>query len=71
MKAVTKPKKIFDTNKMVCDIRDAHYRRDNDPNFDPAELKRIKAKWTKLLDEQLKAKAASAKAPAGRRKAAA
>lgn len=51
----TKPKKRYDALAMVREIRDAHYRPDNDPDFDPAELKRIKAKWTKMLDEQLKA----------------
>jgi len=49
-----KKKKRYDAVKMVREIRDAHYRRDTDPNFDPAELKRIKEKWTKLLEEQMK-----------------
>ena len=57
---MTKPQKIFDTNKMVRDIRDAMYRECHDPDFDPNEFKRIKAKWTKLLDEQLKAGKAAA-----------
>ena len=57
---MTKPQKIFDTNKMVRDIRDAMYRERHDPDFDPNEFTRIKAKWTKLLDEQLKAGKAAA-----------
>lgn len=40
---------------MVREIRDAMYRERHDPDFDPNEFKRIKTKWTKLLDEQLKA----------------
>ena len=59
MKTNIKAKKRYDAVKMVREIREAHYRRDTDPNFDPAELKRIKAKWTKLLDEQLKTKMSS------------
>jgi len=53
MKTKAKPKERYDAVQMVREIRDAHYRRDTDPNFDPAELKRIKAKWTKLLEEQM------------------
>jgi len=56
MSTTTKPKKRYDAVQMVREIRDAMYRKDNDPDFDPTELKRIKAKWTKLLEEQLKAK---------------
>ncbi|MBK8498376.1 MAG: hypothetical protein IPL52_06050 [Flavobacteriales bacterium] len=56
MNTKAKPKKRYDAVAMVREIRDAHYRRDTDPNFDPAELKRIKAKWTKLLEESLKAR---------------
>jgi hypothetical protein len=54
MSATTKPKKGYDTVKMVREIRDAIYRERHDPNFDPAEFKRIKAKWAKLLEESLK-----------------
>ena len=56
MSITTKPKKRYDAVQMVREIRDAMYRKDNDPDFHPAEFKRIKAKWTKLLEEQLKAK---------------
>lgn len=49
-----KRKKIFDTVLMTREIRDAMYRQKTDPNFDPAELKRIKEKWTKLLNQQEK-----------------
>jgi len=48
--------KRYDAVAMVREIRDAHFRRTHDPNFDPAELKRIKAKWTKLLEEDRKAR---------------
>ena len=51
-----KPTKIFDSVKMVREIRDAHYRRDHDPSFDPVELERITAKWTKLLEEELRSR---------------
>ena len=61
MKTKAKPKERYDAVQMVREIRDAHYRQDTDPDFDPAELKRIKAKWTKLLDEQLKAKMSSSR----------
>jgi hypothetical protein len=54
MKTKVPTKKRYDAVAMVREIRDAHYRRDTDPNFDPAELKRIKAKWTTLLEEQMK-----------------
>ncbi|MBK9274813.1 MAG: hypothetical protein IPM49_09770 [Flavobacteriales bacterium] len=56
MNTEARKKKRFDAVAMVREIREAHYRRDTDPNFDPAELKRIKAKWTKLLEEDLKAR---------------
>ena len=56
MNTKAKPKKRYDAVAMVREIRDAHYRRDTDPNFDVAELKRIKAKWTKLLEDDLKAR---------------
>ena len=56
MKAATKPKERYDAVKMVREIRDAMYREKHDPDFDPAEFKRIKAKWTKLLEESLKAR---------------
>ncbi len=55
MKTTTKPKKGYDAVQMVREIRDAMYRKEHDPDFDPAELKRIKAKWAKLLEEQQKA----------------
>jgi len=56
MNAKTKPKKHYDAVKMVREIRDAMYRERHDPDFDPNEHKRIKAKWTKLLDEELRAR---------------
>ena len=62
---MAKPRKIFDTNKMVREIRDAMQRERHDPDFHPAEFKRIKARWTKLLDEQLKAKMSSSR-PSGK-----
>lgn len=49
-----KKAKLFDAVQMVRDIRDAKYRQENDPNFDATEFERIKAKWTKLLEEQEK-----------------
>ena len=56
MKTKTKAKERYDAVKLEREIRDAMYRERHDPGFDPNEFKRIKAKWTKLLDEQLKAK---------------
>lgn len=56
MKTATKPKERYDAVKMVREIRDAMYRERHDPDFDPNEHKRIKAKWTKLLEEELKAR---------------
>ena len=56
MNTEARKKKRYDAVAMVREIREAHYRRDTDPDFDPAELKRIKAKWTRLLDESLKAR---------------
>lgn len=55
MKTKAKPKKLYDAVQMVREIRDAMYRERHDPNFDPKEHKRIKAKWTKLLNEDLRA----------------
>jgi len=56
MNTEARKKKRYDAVAMVREIREAHYRRDTDPNFDPAELKRIQAKWTRLLDESMKAR---------------
>ena len=50
-----KRKKHFDSVQMTRDIRDAMYRQQTDPNFDPKEFKRIKEKWTKLLKQDAKA----------------
>lgn len=47
-----KVQKHFDAVLMVREIRDAMYRKATDPDFDPKELLRIKAKWSKLLEEQ-------------------
>ena len=47
--------KQFDAVLMVREIREAMFRRATDPNFDPKELSRIKAKWSKLLALQEKA----------------
>ena len=47
-----KRKKIFDSIKMVREIRNAMYKKDTDPDFDKKEFDRIKQKWTKLLKEQ-------------------
>jgi hypothetical protein len=51
-----KPKneKLFDSVKMVREIRDAISKQAQDPNFDPKEFERIKEKWTKLLEQQEK-----------------
>ncbi len=49
-----KKKKIFDAVQMVREIRDARYRESIDPDFDLKEYERIKAKWTKLLEQQEK-----------------
>ncbi|MBV6404691.1 MAG: hypothetical protein GFGODING_01447 [Flavobacteriales bacterium] len=46
--------KRFDAVLMVREIREAMYRKANDPDFEPKELARIKAKWSKLLAEQEK-----------------
>ncbi len=39
---------------MVREIREAMACKKADPHFDDKELERIKAKWTKLLEEQKK-----------------
>lgn len=49
-----KQKKLFDSVQMVREIRDAMYRQQTDPTFDPNEFKRIKQKWTILLVQQEK-----------------
>lgn len=49
---MNKAHKQFDAVLMVREIRDAMYRKATDPNWDPKELARIKAKWSKLLEEQ-------------------
>ena len=59
MRTATKQKERYDAVTMVREIRDAMYRERHDPDFDPAEFKRIKAKWTKLLEEGLKARKAA------------
>lgn len=51
---INKNKKIFDSVKMVREIRDAMYKNATDPNFDKREFEKIKEKWTKLLNEQKK-----------------
>lgn len=43
---------MFDSVKMVREIRDAMYKKATDPNFDKNEFTRIKLKWTKLLKLQ-------------------
>jgi len=43
---MTNTSKIFDTHLTVRKIRDAHFRRTHDPNFDPAALKLIKVRIT-------------------------
>ncbi|MBA7554837.1 hypothetical protein ES705_47473 [subsurface metagenome] len=53
----SKKKKYFDAVQMVREIRDAIYKRETDPNFDPKEFQRIKEKWTKLLERQEKSTA--------------
>mgnify|MGYP001573917922 CR=1 FL=1 len=50
----TKRKKNFDAVQMVREIRDAIFKKTTDPNFDPKEFDRIKAKWSKLLEQQEK-----------------
>ncbi len=49
-----KRKKVFDAVQMVREIRDAIFKKATDPNFDPKEFDRIKAKWTELLKQQEK-----------------
>ncbi|MFH1005703.1 MAG: hypothetical protein V1781_09490 [Bacteroidota bacterium] len=49
-----KRKKIFDAVQMVREIRDAMFKKATDPNFNKKEFDRIKAKWTKLLEQQEK-----------------
>ena len=51
-----KKKKLFDAVQMVRDIRDAMYRQRTDPDFDPKEFDRIKEKWSRALELQLKQK---------------
>lgn len=53
----SKKKKYFDAVQMVREIRDAIYKRETDPNFNPQEFQRIKEKWTKLLERQEKSTA--------------
>ncbi|MFH1196183.1 MAG: hypothetical protein V1720_10745 [bacterium] len=45
-------KKRFDSVQMVRDIRNAYFEKENNPKFSVGELKRIKEKWTGLLDQQ-------------------
>ena len=52
----TKKKKIFDAVQMVRDIREAMFKQQTDPNFDPSEFRRIREKWTKRLTLQRKSK---------------
>lgn len=47
-----KRKKIFDAVQMVREIRDAMFKKETDPDFDSKEFARIKAKWSKLLEQQ-------------------
>jgi len=47
-----KKKKLFDAVQMVREIRDAMFKKETDPNFNVREFDLIKAKWTKLLNEQ-------------------
>lgn len=50
-------KKIFDAVKMMREIRDALSRKySNDPSYDENVLKKIKAKYTELLEKQEKIK---------------
>ncbi len=49
-----KRKKVFDAVQMVREIRDAIFKKATDPNFDPKEFDRIKAKWTELLKQEEK-----------------
>ena len=45
--------KIFDAVKMMREIRDQLSKKyNNDPSFSEKELKRIKTKYTKLLEQQ-------------------
>ena len=50
----TDKRKIFDSVKMVREIRDAFYKMQTEPHFDRKELDQIKAKWSKLLALQEK-----------------
>jgi hypothetical protein len=49
-----KKEKKFDAVKMVREIRDAMFKKATDADFDQNEFKRIKAKWTKLLELEQK-----------------
>lgn len=49
---MNKGKKVFDSVQMTREIRDAIYRQNTDPKFDPKEFAKIKAKWTRLLELQ-------------------
>jgi len=49
--------KIFDAVKMMREIRDALSRKyNNDPSYDENVLKKIRAKYTELLEKQEKIK---------------
>ena len=51
---INKSKKIFDSVKMVHEIRNAMFKKATDSKFDIIEFEKIKEKWTKLLIEQEK-----------------
>ncbi len=52
----TKQNKLFDSVQLVREIRDAMYCQRTDPYFDLNEFKRIKQKWTNILEQQEKIK---------------
>jgi hypothetical protein len=57
-----KIEKYFDAVQMVRDIRDAMYKQEYDPDFNSDEFRKIKIKWTKILEQQEKSKSYKSKA---------
>ena len=47
-------KKSFDAVQMVREIRDAMYKQATDPHFEQIEFKKIKDKWSQILELQEK-----------------
>lgn len=51
---INKKEKIFDSVKMVREIREAMFKNATDPHFDKKEFEMIKKKWTNLINKQEK-----------------